>query len=280
MTRVAVVTDSVSDLRPDQAQSAGITVVPLTVSFGERDYRAGVDLTIEQFWEEMTRENAPFPRTAAASPGSFSETFERLFDEGADEVVYVGVSAKLSATLQSARVGAQTLGDRAIHIVDSDSASMGVGLLALEAVEMAGEGRSGAEIARVLEERRRQVRMYVMLDTLEYLKRGGRISPARAAIGGLLSVKPIITLQDGVVEPIDRPRTTGKARARLIELFSAIQPERVAVLHGMAPDVESFAADLAAAMNFPRDQMTVNLVGSSVGPHVGPGAFGAVVLAR
>ncbi len=111
---------------------------------------------------------------------------------------------------------------------------MGVGLLAYHAVEMAAAGASGAEIAAELERRRESVKLYVVLETLEYLKRGGRISPARAAIGGVLSVKPIITLEDGVVETADRPRTRGRARERLIELLAATKPERVAILHGQA----------------------------------------------
>jgi DegV family protein with EDD domain len=253
--------------------------VPLLLNFGEREYRAGVDITAEGFWEQLTRDNAPFPRTAAAAPGTFRETFEGLFAGGADEIVYVGVASKLSATVQSATVARDMLSDRAIHIVDSETASMGVGLLALEATEMASQGSSAEDIATTLNRRRKQVRLYVVLETLEYLKRGGRISPARAAIGGLLSVKPIITIEQGVVDTADRPRTRSKARARLLELLGAIKPERVAVLHGQAPDVEAFATELASDTGFPRERMTVNLIGSSVGPHVGPGAYGAVMLA-
>lgn len=278
--KVAVVTDSAADLKPDQAAANGITVVPLLVSFGDKEYRAGVDLDAESFWAELTREGAVFPKTAAAAPGTFQSTFERLFDEGADEIVYVGVGAKLSATVGSATVARDAMPGRPIHIVDSDSASMGIGLLALEAVEMANEGKSGTQIADTLIMRRDQIKLYVVLDTLEYLKRGGRISPARAAIGGLLSVKPIITVEDGEVDTADRPRTSGKARARLLELLAELKPERVAVLHGQAPGIDGFVDDLAAAWDFPRSQISVHLIGSSVGPHVGPGAYGAVVLQR
>jgi DegV family protein with EDD domain len=277
---VAIVTDSASDLTPEQVAASGITVVPLLVSFGDREYRAGVDLDAESFWNEMTREDAPFPRTAAAAPGTFQATFERLFADGADEIVYVGVGAKLSATIQSAMVARDAVAGRPIHIVDSNSACMGIGLLALEGVEMANEGRRGTEIAETLTARREQVKLYVVLETLEYLKRGGRISPARAAIGGLLSVKPIITLEDGEVDTADRPRTSGKARARLLELLSGLRPERVAILHGRAAGIDEFADELAAAWGFPRSDMSFHLIGSSVGPHVGPGAYGAVVLQR
>jgi DegV family protein with EDD domain len=279
MTRVAVVTDSASDLLAEQAAQAGVTVVPLLVSFGDREYQTGIDMSPEQFWRELTRPGAPFPKTAAAAPGTFRETFERLLATGADEIVYVGVGQKLSATIGSANVAREMLPDARIHIVDSSSASMGVGLLALVAAERAAAGASGSEIAAEVERRRGDVRCYVVLETLEYLKRGGRVSPARAAIGEVLSIKPIITIEDGVVETADKPRTRGKARTRLLELLSRWRPERVAVLHGQSSDVDAFADELARAIGFPRDQMTMHLIGSSVGPHVGPGAYGAVLLA-
>ena len=278
MARVAVVTDSASDLDPGQASAAGITVVPLLVTFGDREYRAGVDMSPTQFWAELTAPGAPFPRTAAAAPGTFRQAFEQLFEGGADEILYVGVGQKLSATIQSAQVAREMLPERSIRIVDSASASMGIGLLALLAAELAAGRAAAAEIADEIARRRAGLRLYVVLETLEYLKRGGRISPARAAIGSVLSVKPIITLADGVVETADRPRTRGKARARLLELLAQVKPEKLAVLNGQSPDIDEFATELASATGFPRERMTIHLIGSSVGPHVGPGAYGAVIL--
>lgn len=283
MSRVAVVTDSASDLSPERAAADNITVVPLFVTFGDREYIAGVDLSSEEFWRELTAPGAPFPKTAAASPGAFKEAFDRLLAEGAGEIVYVGVGSKLSATVGSARVARDMYeeGIRGrIHIIDSGTASMGISILAKLAVDAAAAGKSGAEIVAEVERRRQDVLLYVALDTLEYLKRGGRISPARAAIGGMLSVKPIITIEDGVVDTADRPRTRSRARARLIELLTQKPAEAVAVLHGQTADIEEFAQELAAALKFPREQMTVSLIGASVGPHVGPGAYGAIVLTR
>lgn len=278
MSRVAVVTDSASDLNADQVASSGITVVPLLLSFGERQYRAGADISPDEFWRELTAPGAPFPKTAAAAPGTFRETFARLLDEGADEIVYVGVGEKLSATLQAARVARDMLAGRPIHVVDSASACMGQGLLALLAAERSMSGVPAAEIVAELERRREELRLYVVLETLEYLRRGGRISSAAAAIGSVLSVKPIITLQHGVVETADKPRTRGKARARLLELLGQVRPERTAVLHARSPDVEDFASELATVIGQPRSEMSIHLIGSSVGPHVGPGAYGAVIL--
>jgi len=278
VSRVAIVTDSASDLTEQQAASAGITIVPLLVTFGEREYRAGVDLSAEDFWRELTAPGAPFPKTAATAPGTFNEAFESLFAGGAEEIVYVGVASKLSATVGSAIVARDMTPERKIHIVDSNTASMGVGLLAMVASETAATGASGDEVVASVEARRDKIKLYVVLETLEYLKRGGRISPARAAIGGVLSVKPIITLDDGVVETADRPRTRGRARERLLELIAATKPERIAILHGQAADVEDFAAEVAKVTGLPRERMTLNLIGASVGPHVGPGAYGAVAV--
>lgn len=278
MSRVAVLADSASDIPPDQAKAADITIVPLLVSFGDTEYRAGVDLSTDDFWRELTAPGAPFPKTAAASPGTFKEAFEGLFSAGAEAVIYVGVGSKLSATLASAKVARDLLPERRIHVIDSSTASMGTGLLALLAAEKAASGMSAEQVVAEVNGRLDKVNLYVVLETLEYLKRGGRISPARAAIGSVLSVKPIITLEDGVVETADRPRTRGRARERLIELLVAARPEKVAILHAQSPDIEAFASELAAATGVPRDRMTINLIGPSVGPHVGPGAYGAVTM--
>jgi DegV family protein with EDD domain len=280
MSRVAVVTDSASDLPAERAAAAGLTVVPLLVSFGEREFRAGVDMTYEDFWRELTAPGAPFPKTAAAAPGAFKEAFDALLAQGYDEIVCVCVGSKLSATMNSAQIAAGMFPDRKIHVYDTQSATMGQGMLALLAAQRASEGKSGADIVDELERRRGTLVLYLALETLEFLKRGGRISPARAAIGNVLSVKPIITVVDGVVETADKPRTRGKARARLLELLSVSSPEMVSVIHGQAEDVEGFADDLAKQNKFPRDQVGIYLIGPSVGPHTGPGVYGAVILPK
>jgi DegV family protein with EDD domain len=283
MSRIGVVTDSASDLEPDEAARLGIVVVPLYVTFGDREFRAGIDLSSKDFWRELTAAGAAFPKTAAAPPGAFQEIFERLFEDGCEDVIYVSVGGKLSATMNSAKVARDALpAERQVHvhIVDSNSASMGVTLLAVMAVDLAAKGKSAAQVVAEIERRRDDVKFYVVLETLEYLKRGGRISAARAAIGDVLSVKPIITLEDGVVETADRPRTRSKARARLLELLSAKKVEQVWLLHGEAEGMDEFATDLAKKTKFPRDKMSVHLIGPSVGPHVGPGAYGAVLLLR
>jgi DegV family protein with EDD domain len=280
VSRVAVVTDSASDMSPERAQALGITIVPLLVNFGSETFSAGVNLTTDEFWTRMTAPDAPFPTTAACSPGDFQTTYQRLFDEGADAIVSVHVAGTLSATIKSAEIGRSMFKDREIHVVDSLAASMGQGVLAELAVDMARMGVAASEIASVLTRRRDDLGIYLALDTLEYLKRGGRISGARAAIGTLLSVKPIIELKRGVVETADRVRTRGKARERLIELLALRPMERLSVLHTTNAGVEEFARQLVAAVpgGIDASKVTIDLVGASVGPHLGPGCVGGVAL--
>ena len=278
--KIAVVSDSAADMPPATAEAAGIRIVALSVSFGTKTFRAGVDLSTEAFWERMTAPDAPFPTTAAPSPGAFPEAFEAAFADGADAVVCVNITETLSATVTSARIAAGMLPDREIHVIDSRSASMGAGLLALMAVELAATGMPAAEIAARLESRRDDLDLYVFLDTLAYLRKGGRLSGPRAAVGTLLSVKPIITVREGLVEIADRPRTRSKARERVLELLSSRPVERLAVLYTPPADAMAFRDDLVARLPGGIDpaHVSVQPVGASIGPHLGPGVLGAVVL--
>jgi DegV family protein with EDD domain len=280
LSRVAIFTDSASDLDPAQAAAEGIGIVPLLVTFGSDTYKAGVEMSTAAFWERMVAPDAPFPKTAASSPGEFKEAYEAAFAAGAEAIVSIHVAGTLSGTIKSAQIARDMLPDREIHVVDSLGASMAQGILARMGVELAAEGRSAAEIAEILESRTSDIRIYLTLETLEYLKKGGRISGAQAAIGTLLSVKPIIRVRDGVVDTVDKVRTRTKARERMIELICERPIERLAILHTISPDVEAFRdAVLAQAPGGldPAD-VTIDLVGASVGPHLGPGCVGAAIL--
>ena len=282
MSHVAIVTDSASDLGPERAAALGITVVPLAVIFGEQNFKAGVDLSSAEFWARMTAPDAPFPKTAASSPGDFQAIYQGCFDAGADAIVSIHVAGTLSGTLKSAGVARGMLPDRDIEIVDSTSASMGEGLLAELAVDLAGRGVSAAEIARIVGERAADLHVYVALDTLEYLRRGGRISGARAALGTLLSFKPIITIKDGAVEAAERVRTRTRARERVIELLTTRPVERLAILYTPPSEPSDFREEVIARMPDGIDpaNVTIEVVGPSVGPHLGPGCLGGVVLYR
>ncbi len=282
MSGVAIITDSAADLDPATASALGITVVPLMVTFGSDSFRAGVDLTTEAFWARMTAPDAPFPTTAATSPGTFRDVFEECFAGGADGIVCVTVGSRLSGTNKSATIARELLPEREIHVIDSNSASMGEGLLAIVGAELAATGHSAAEVAAALEARVPDIDVVVVLDTLEYLKKGGRISGAQAAIGTLLSVKPIIAVRDGLVDTVDRVRTRSKARERAVATITPRPIERLAVLHTMSPDVEAFRDEVVghAPGGIDPSRVSIHLVGSSVGPHLGPGAVGAAILRR
>lgn len=281
MRRVAILTDSAADLDPVFAEAKGIGIVPLIVTFGPETYRAGVELSTAAFWERMLAPDAPFPKTAASSPGEFKAAYEAAFAAGAEAIVSIHVAGLLSGTMKSAQIARDMLPDREIHLVDSFGASTMEGILARMGVEFAADGRSAAEIAALLEARVPDLIIYVALDTLEYLRKGGRISGPQAAIGSLLSVKPIIKLQHGVVETVEKVRTRARARDRLIDLIVARPIERLSILHTLSTDVEAFREQvLDRAPDLDRADVTIDLVGPSVGPHIGPGCVGAAILYR
>jgi DegV family protein with EDD domain len=285
MGRTAIVTDSTADLPPGGAAAAGIQVVPLYVRFGQEEFRDGTEISTEQFWERLLTPGAPFPQTAAPSPGTFRETFEACFAGGADAVVCPTIGSRLSSTFGSATLAAQGLADREIHVIDTGTTSMGTGIAALLAAEMAATGIPAVAVAAGVRDRLADIDLYVAVDTLEYLRRNGRLSAARAAIGTVLSVKPIITVRDGIVVLAEKPRTRGKARERVIELVTAAPVERIAILHtptSSREEVEAFRDRLVARVPGGIDpgRVTIGLLGASTSPHLGPGLIGAVFLRR
>lgn len=285
MAQVSVVTDSTADLQPDVADRLRIRVVPLTVRFGTEEHLAGVDLTTEQFWERMLAYGAPLPRTAAPPPGAFIGAFEDAFAAGADAVVCPVVGATISGTLQSALVAARALPDREIHVIDTGSTSMATGLPAILAAEAAAEGATGAEVADRVRRRLPDVDLYVAVDSLEYLHRNGRLSAARTAIGTVLSIKPIITVRDGVITLAERMRTRSKARERVVQLITERPLERVAIMHtptSTPAEVDAFREAILASAPDGMDPaaISIGLIGASTGPHLGPDLMGAVFLRR
>jgi DegV family protein with EDD domain len=229
----------------------------------------------------MTAPDAPFPTTAASSPGDFKDAYEAAFADGAEAIVSVHVAGSLSGTIKSAQIARDMLPDREIHVVDSLSASMAIGILARMGLELAEADVPAEEIAAALEERAQDLRIYFALDTLEYLKKGGRISGTQATIGTLLSVKPVIMLKHGEVTTVDRVRTRSKARERVIELTAERPVERLSILHTLTPDIEQFRSEVLSRLpDLDPGAVSVELVGPSVGPHVGPGCVGAAILYR
>src|SRR5262245_7774727 len=276
---VRIVTDSACDLPEPVCAELGIDVVPLTIRFGEREFVDRKELSVDAFWREL-QASSVLPETAAPSVGAFEETFRRLSDEGADGIVCINLSARLSATMQSAQVAAKALdGDIPIEIIDSQSASMGIGNLVLHAARRARAGASVAEIVTEVESRRAREHVFATLDTLEYLRKGGRIGGAQALLGSVLSIKPVIEVVDGAVEPAGRVRTRSKALRFLVDQVPAGgNIESLSVLHANAPDLDDFLAMLRPLV--PDAEVTVGIIGPVIGVHTGPRVMGIAWIDR
>jgi len=275
---VRIVTDSACDLPEPVCEELGIEVVPLTIRFGEREFVDRKELSTEAFWREL--ESSPvLPETAAPSVGAFEETFRRLSDDGADGIVCINLSGRLSATMQSAQVAAKSLdGERPIEIIDSLSASMGIGNLALHAARRAREDADMATIVREVLDMRDRQHVFATLDTLEYLRKGGRIGGAQAMLGSMLSIKPLIQVSDGVVEQAGKVRTRSKALKALVEHVPAGKVELMSVLQGQAPDLDEFLEMLRPLV--PDAEVVVGTIGPVVGVHTGPRVIGVAWIER
>ncbi len=270
---VRIVTDTAADLPPAIASSRGIEVVPLTVRFGDESFLSGVELSADDFWAKLGSSHVA-PATAAPSAGDFQKAYEKLAAEGATGIVSIHLSSKLSATYQSAAVAAKEIGGTQVEVFDSLGVSAGLGLLALHAADRAEAGASAGEIVAELEELRPRVRLYGVIDTLEYLRLGGRIGGAQALLGTMLKMKPVIGLADGVVDPVGRVRTRAKALEHLAGLVRAHEGkiQRLVVMHGAAPDVDSLLTLLDGVVKV--DPSDVWTLGPIVGAHAGPGVIG------
>ncbi len=272
MPRVRIVTDSSCDLRSAVAQEHGIDVVPLTIRFGDEEYIDGVNLSVEEFYEKM-RSFPGLPETAAPAPGQFEEVFTRARDDGYDGVVCINLSSALSATMQSAQTGAKGLdGELDIRVVDSKSITMGLGTMVLAAAEAAASGAGVDEVLATVEGLRDRTRVFGALDTLENLKKGGRIGGAQAFIGSMLSIKPLVDISTGVVEKAGQQRTRKKSLQWLRDRVLQEGAEKLAVMHAHADDIDEFLAMFEGELD--REAIHVDLLGPVIGTHAGRGTIG------
>src|SRR4051794_17797300 len=187
VAKVAIVTDSASDIPLDVAAEWGVTIVPLIVGFGSESWKAGTELPIDEFYRRLLAPGAPFPTTAACSPSDFQQAFASAFDAGADAVVCINVGAKLSGTIKAAQIAREQMPDRDIRVIDSNTATAALLLQVKVAQEAAAAGASSDEVVSIVQRRAHDIGIYFVVETLEYLRRGGRISAAQAAIGSVLS---------------------------------------------------------------------------------------------
>jgi DegV family protein with EDD domain len=274
---VRIVTDSTSDLPADMAAELSIPVVPLSVIFGDEVYREGVDISHDLFYDKLVRSKV-HPTTSAPSVGDFLEVYEPLLKE-TDEIVSIHLSSKLSATYNNACQAARQLADQGarIEVMDSQSVSFGMTFLAAAAARAAMNGAGLDEIKQLIERMIHRIRIFIALDTLEYLRRGGRIGRARAFVGAVLRVKPLLSIHDGEVHPEERVRTRALAIERLFQIVTSYRVKEVAVGYSTnAQEAEEMRARLAEAL--PGVTTHVQRLGPVLGVHGGPGVLGVGVL--
>ena len=269
---IRVVSDSACDLPPALCEQLGIEIVPLTIRFGADELVDRVELTSAAFWERLAR-SPLVPETAAPSVGAFESTFRALHVAGADGIICINLSSRMSATMQSAQIAAKSLEDVCpVEVVDSKSASMGVGMQCVEAARVARAGGDVHEVVAAVESARARSHILFTVDTLEYLRKGGRIGGAQAMLGSMLSIKPVITVKDGAVEPAGKVRTRSKALRFVVDRVKERPVESLCVVHAQAADVDEFVAMLEPIV--PDTKIIVGSIGPVVGVHTGPGVMG------
>jgi DegV family protein with EDD domain len=272
--RVGIVTDSACDLPQELADRSGIEIVPLSIRFGDEELVDREELTTDEFWARCAR-SADLPSTAAPSPGRFEQAYERLAARGVEGIVAVTLSGALSATHQSAELAARAVADRGLHVrvVDSRSVTLGLGTIALSCAERAAGGASLDEVTALATEAVGRTRVFGALDTLENLKKGGRIGNAKALLATALSIKPIIEVANGVVEQQGKQRTRSKALAYLVERVKSYagRMEHLAVLHADCSDVDQFV-DMVRP--YAPEDVVVGQIGPVIGTHAGRGTIG------
>jgi DegV family protein with EDD domain len=274
---VRIVTDSNCDLPADLVARHGITVVPLYINIGNKSYLDGVEMSHEQFYEGLPHFGS-HPTTSVPGPGQFVQVYEQLADAGAAEVLSIHIAGGLSAMVGVARLAAQETSRVPVTVFDSGQLTLGTGLLVLAAAEAAAEGRPVAEIVPLLEERASRTYCFAALDTLEYLRRSGRLSRFQSSLGSVLQIKPLLKMHEGDFE-MERVRTRNGATARLLALANELAPfEELALVHTHTSDKAQALHTQAAAL-FPagKDPLVAEVT-PVIGTHIGPGAVGFVAV--
>ncbi len=274
MGNIAIVSCTSADLTPAEAREAGVTLVPLKVSFGDETWDTVTELSNEDFYSKLTAPGAPFPRTAAVNPSQFEEAFRAALDAGAEGVVCITISSEMSATYAAGVQAAEAFEAGVVQVIDSRTVTQPQGLMVKRAAELAATGAGQADIVDLVQDLIGRSRLMFSPNTLEYLQKGGRIGRASALVGSVLSIKPILHVDDGVVASLDRKRTTAKAHARMVEMAAEEAVETVAVTHTGFAGVEAFADEVAAATGVPRAAIAIGMTGPVAGSHVGPGMVG------
>ena len=270
---VRLVSDTACDLPEGLVDEFGIVLVPLHIRFGDTELLDREQLGVKEFWARCST-SSELPETSAPSPGAFRAAFESVASAGTDAAVCVTLSSKLSATNEAAAQAARGLSDDfPVEVVDSFSVTMGQGLVVLTAAEVAAAGGSVDDVVAAAISARERLSVFGAIDTLENLRKGGRIGGAAATLGALLSIKPVIEVRDGVVEQESRQRTRAKSLQYLADKVKAAGPlERLAIMSADATDFSSFLDLMAGARS--RHERLIGEIGPVIGTHAGPGAIG------
>ncbi|MSO16094.1 MAG: DegV family protein [Ilumatobacteraceae bacterium] len=274
---VRIVTDSSCDLPQAMADALGIRIVPLSVRFGDVEYIDRTTITATEFWSKCAA-SATLPETAAPSPGSFEETYRSLAAEGATAIVVVALSSDLSATMQSAELAARAVAPGVdVRIVDSRNASMGLGLTVLACAELAKTGASADEVVARAQSVIPRTRVFAALDTLDNLKKGGRIGGAKAMLATVMSIKPLISITNGLVGEAGKQRTRSKALAYLVDILrnQEVPIERLSILNAQCSDIDAFVAMVKEVYS---GEIIVGDIGAVIGTHAGQGTIGVAFL--
>ena len=275
---IKVVTDSTSDLPADVAESLGIEVVPLNVHFGSDVYKDRVNLMPDTFYDKLINGDV-LPTTSQPSVGEFIDVYERLGSD-ADGIVSVHLSEKLSGTMNSARLASQQANaDCPIEVVDTFQVSMGVGICAMEAAEVANSGGDMNQVILAARNAVTRSQCFFMLETLEFLQKGGRIGKAQALIGNLLKIRPMLMLQEGEVHPLGRERTRRKGIAKLVDTVEELAPiSGLAVMYSTGPDeAQTLAQNVSKFMIEGREPMMLQ-IGPVIGTYAGPDTLGIALI--
>ena len=273
---IRIVTDSVSDLPPALAQANDITVIPCYVVIGTETYKDGVEITADRFYSRLP-DLPRLPSTSQPTIADFQEVYQRLLDQG-HQIVSLHVSAKLSGTLNSASQAKAALGDPSeIEVIDSQSASAPMGLAVLDAARIAREASDFPEAVRQIRQNLQKHHGFVMVDTLEYLQKGGRIGKAQAFVGGMLKVKPILTIRDGEVHPLERPRSLERAKNRMVEMAQTLAPIRQVNISYSTDRVQALGIRAQLAELVAPENLVESRFGPVLGTYVGPNALGVAV---
>jgi len=269
---IRIVTDSSCDLPDDLVKRWNIEIVPLTIRFGDKEFLDRVELPVEQFWDECAASSV-LPSTAAPSPEQFASAYRRLREEGAEGIIVITLSSEISATFQSAELAARDFDAIPVRVVDSRSTTLGLGMIVLVAARSADGGAGLDDIEQATRDLSTRTRVFGAIDTLDNLKKSGRVSNAKAMFATALSIKPLIEVKDGQVQQAGRQRTRSKALAHVVARLAEHEGriENLAVLHAHCDDVEAFVKMVEP---YADGEVVVGEIGPVVGSHVGRGTIG------